>query len=370
MAVFKNLQVGDPAPWFHQRSYDQEKYHFDSVAGRYMVLCFFATAADSRSKAALEHVYAMGDIFNDRHAAFFGVSNDPTDETNGRVANRMPGYRFFWDFDFKISKLYAACAADESDPRASFARRWVILDPTLRVISIIQFEKDGSDLVTLTNLLRALPPVDMFAGMELQAPVILLPNVFSHELCDRLVSLYDMHGGRESGVMREINGRTVGVREDDFKRRSDYHIEDKELQKELRTRIRRTVVPEIAKVHQFTVTRMERFIVACYKAEDGGHFSAHRDNTTAGTAHRRFATSINLNDDFEGGELRFPEYGSRSFRIPKGAAVVFSCSLLHKVNPVTKGRRYAFLPFLYDDAAAAIREKNAGTIDYLPVKLA
>jgi hypothetical protein len=25
---------------------------------------------------------------------------------------------------------------------------------------------------------------------------------------------------------------------------------------------------------------------------------------------------------------------------------------------VTKGRRYAFLPFLYDDAAAAIREAN------------
>jgi predicted 2-oxoglutarate/Fe(II)-dependent dioxygenase YbiX len=38
--------------------------------------------------------------------------------------------------------------------------------------------------------------------------------------------------------------------------------------------------------------------------------------------------------------------------------VVFSCSLLHAVSKVTRGRRYAFLPFLYDEAAAKVREQN------------
>ncbi|HSA82007.1 MAG TPA: hypothetical protein VLE23_14415, partial [Geminicoccaceae bacterium] len=37
---------------------------------------------------------------------------------------------------------------------------------------------------------------------------------------------------------------------------------------------------------------------------------------------------------------------------------VFSCSLLHEAQPVTAGRRYAFLPFLYDEAAARIRVAN------------
>ena len=37
---------------------------------------------------------------------------------------------------------------------------------------------------------------------------------------------------------------------------------------------------------------------------------------------------------------------------------MFSCSLLHQVSPVTSGKRYAFLPFLYDDAAARLREAN------------
>jgi predicted 2-oxoglutarate/Fe(II)-dependent dioxygenase YbiX len=103
---------------------------------------------------------------------------------------------------------------------------------------------------------------------------------------------------------------------------------------------------------------MERYIVACYSAEDRGHFRAHRDNTTKGTAHRRFAVTINLNDEFEGGELSFPEYGPRSFKPPAGGAVVFSCSLLHAASEVTGGTRYAFLPFLYDEAAAKIREQN------------
>jgi hypothetical protein len=38
--------------------------------------------------------------------------------------------------------------------------------------------------------------------------------------------------------------------------------------------------------------------------------------------------------------------------------VAFSCPLLHEVSRVTKDRRYAFLPFLYNEEAAKIREAN------------
>jgi predicted 2-oxoglutarate/Fe(II)-dependent dioxygenase YbiX len=104
---------------------------------------------------------------------------------------------------------------------------------------------------------------------------------------------------------------------------------------------------------------MERYIVACYEAETGGHFRAHRDNTTKGTAHRRFAVSLILNTgEFEGGLLRFPEFGPHVYQAPAGGAVVFSCSLLHEATPVTSGKRYVFLPFLYDDAAARVRQEN------------
>jgi predicted 2-oxoglutarate/Fe(II)-dependent dioxygenase YbiX len=116
----------------------------------------------------------------------------------------------------------------------------------------------------------------------------------------------------------------------------------------------------IRRCFQFEATQVERLIVGCYDSAEGGHFRAHRDDTTKGTAHRRFAVTINLNaEDYEGGDLRFPEFGQRTYRAPTGGAVVFSCSLLHQATPVTQGRRYALLPFLYDEAGARIRDENS-----------
>jgi predicted 2-oxoglutarate/Fe(II)-dependent dioxygenase YbiX len=190
--------------------------------------------------------------------------------------------------------------------------------------------------------------------------------VFEPELCRQLIAYYEAQGGTPSGVMRQVDGRTVAVL-DDFKRRRDADIADEALRRALQVRIVRRLLPEVKKTYQFTATRMERHIVACYDAEDGGYFRPHRDNTTAGTAHRRFAISINLNAEaFEGGDLRFPEFGRRTYRPPTGGAVVFSCSLLHEATSVTRGRRYAFLPFLYDEADAAVRDANLQFLNAQP----
>lgn len=355
------LAPGDAAPSFTQRTLSNPRYVFDSAAGRYLVLCFFGTGANDHAQAALDAAHRRPDIFDDDRASFFGVSNDPEDETTGRVANRLPGYRHFWDFDLVATRRYGIVPkdTDPADGKVALTRQWVVIDPTMRVIAAIPFRPDRGDITEVMALLDSLPPPERHAGVEIMAPILFLPRVFEPELCRHLIGLYDAQGGEESGFMRQVDGRTVGVTDPSFKRRKDYHIEDRDLIALLQARILRRIVPEIAKVHQFKVTRMERYIVACYAAEDGGHFSAHRDNTTSGTAHRRFAVSINLNDEFEGGEVGFPEYGPRSFKAPQGGAVVFSCSLLHRVSRVTAGRRFAFLPFLYDDAAARIREENA-----------
>lgn len=357
------LTPGDHAPWFQQRSSSSPKFTFDTAAGRYLVLCFFGSASGGSGAAALAAVGANRKLFDDRRVSFFGVSIDPTDEKEGRVKESLPGIRFFWDFDRLVSCAYGSVPLGAQTGNVPVRQFWLVLDPTLRVLRIIPFAPDGSDRESLFVYLRALPPPAQFAGMELQAPVLVLHNAFERELCDTLIGLYEKHGGSESGVMREVGGKTVVVVDPAHKRRRDYLIEDETLIKTIQRRITRRVVPEIAKIHQFAATRMERYIVGCYSASEGGHFQPHRDNTTKGTAHRRFAVSINLNSGFEGGEVVFPEYGPRGFKPPPGGAVVFSCSLLHALTPVTKGKRYAFLPFLYDDAAAQVRTQNNEFLD-------
>ena len=57
--------------------------------------------------------------------------------------------------------------------------------------------------------------------------------------------------------------------------------------------------------------------------------------------------SLNLNDDYEGGLLRFPEFPGPVYRPAAGDAVVFSCTLLHEATPVTAGRRFGLFGFFW-----------------------
>jgi peroxiredoxin len=359
-AGITELAPGDPAPWFQQRTSTRDRFVFDTAAGRFIVLCFFASAGDDAGAAACAALLAQRHLFDDTRLCCFGVSLDPADEAEARFGEHIPGIRVFWDFDGRIGRLYGALPGDwrPGDGWAGARRFWVVLDPSLRVTAVFALGDAG-----VFAYLAALPAPDRFPGFAVQAPVLFLANVFEAELCRRLIDLYEADGGGESGFMRDIDGRTVGLYDSRLKRRRDYTVTDPALTKLIRARIIRRIIPEIWKVHHFSVTRMERYIVGCYAAEDDGHFHPHRDDTMKGTAHRRFGVSINLNDDFEGGELAFPEYGGRGYKMAAGGAVVFSGSLLHAVNRVTQGRRYAFLPFLYDEAAAKLRAENMGFIE-------
>lgn len=359
------LQAGEAAPWFVQRGCSNDAYRFDTVAGRYIVLCFFVTSKDKAGNDALQLIAQNRDLFDDVNFSFFGVTINPGDEKGGMLKTALPGIRWFWDTDFSVSKLYGSIARNFSgDGKKVVAQRfWYVLDPTLRIMKVIRMDDAGKHKEELISYLKSLPPPAKFAGMELQAPVLYLPNVFEPELCRELIAIYEREGGKESGFMRDVDGKTVGIIDYGMKRRTDVVLTDEKLLNTLRQRVLKRIAPEIEKVHFFSATRIERFIVACYDGEHKGFFRPHRDHTTKGTAHRRFAVTINLNNDFEGGELNFPEYGPRTFKPPVGGAVVFSCALLHAVTPVTSGKRYAFLPFLYDEAAAKLREENQQFLD-------
>ncbi|MCC7046714.1 MAG: 2OG-Fe(II) oxygenase [Alphaproteobacteria bacterium] len=342
--------VGDPIPWFSLPTGANPDFKLQTVAGRFVVLCFFGSAADSHARARLDAALSHAPMFDDERVAFFGISTDRADRDQGRVKDAAVGVRFFWDLDGAVSKEFRP---------SDGAGVTYVLDPTLRVVAALRLDDPRGHDQRLKSVLAGLPHPDRHAGVELNAPVLIVPRVFELGLCRKLIEIYETGGGEDSGFMREADGKTVSVIDHNFKKRRDCSIEDTDLRAVLMRRIHARLVPEIKKAFQFAVTRMERYLVACYEADSGGYFRPHRDNTTKGTTHRRFAVTINLNAEaYAGGDLRFPEYGSRTYRAPTGGAVVFSCSLLHEATPVTRGRRFAFLPFLYDDAAARHREAN------------
>jgi predicted 2-oxoglutarate/Fe(II)-dependent dioxygenase YbiX/peroxiredoxin len=340
------LAAGDPAPWFRAPALSgSPTYQFDTVAGRHVLMLFFGSARLEPSAGALALVARHRGLFDDRAACFFGISIDPDDVAEQRIAQQIPGIRFFLDHDREVSTLYGAVEGDTYRPH------WLVLDPALRVIGRFGLG-EGEAAISVLRARAAAEPEDAWA------PVLLVPDVLEPALCADLIGRYEADGGEPSGFMREVDGKTVLQVDAFHKQRRDWMIDDPALCQALAARMRRRLNPAVEHAFQFRPTRIERYIVSCYDA-GAGHFRPHRDNTTRGTAHRKFAVTINLNaGEYAGGDLRFPEYGPRAYRAPTGGAIVFSCSLLHEATPVSEGRRFAFLPFLYDEDGARLREAN------------
>jgi predicted 2-oxoglutarate/Fe(II)-dependent dioxygenase YbiX len=222
----------------------------------------------------------------------------------------------------------------------------VVLDPDLRVLGVVTHDQPSAEVVALLEAGIHRGPDTQVRD---QAPVLFIPRVLDAEQRHRLIGVAEREGDVETGVERFSEGSQREVLDAGYKRRRDHTVRDPDLLRELSSVVGRRVMPEVRKAFAFRATRFEGFKIACYDATTGGFFRAHRDNLTPSTAHRVFALTLNLNDAYEGGQLRFPEYGNQLYRPDAGAAVVFSCAHLHEVRDVTAGRRFVLLSFLYGE---------------------
>jgi Rps23 Pro-64 3,4-dihydroxylase Tpa1-like proline 4-hydroxylase len=81
------------------------------------------------------------------------------------------------------------------------------------------------------------------------------------------------------------------------------------------------------------------------KYEVGGKFENHMDD--GGGNFRRVSTVYYLNDDYEGGELCFPQFGI-NLKPDAGDMIVFPSSYVysHSVKPVISGNRFSIASWL------------------------
>lgn len=340
---------GDPIPLFEAVS-SAGPAAIGQFAGRWLVLSFFGSMSEPQSQTMLAFLCSQAGLFDGGHMSLVGVCTDRFDDAMLRGLTR-DGVCFLDDRDQRIAGLFGITR-----------RQTLVIDRGLRLFASVAIDEPlvhGQRLLAaLHRLPRTPPPV----RTSITAPVLAVPMVFEPAFCRTLIEYFETHPNVVTGVMAQnADGLTETVYEDEVKRRRDCPVQDDGLAEGMRSRLVRRLFPELRKAFGFEATRIERYMVSRYDAQEGGYFGLHRDNVLPGTAHRRFGVTINLNaDDYDGGDLRFPEHDHRAYRAPTGGAIVFSASLLHEVLPVTRGRRYACLPFLYDEAAAALRVRNAG----------
>ncbi len=347
----RELRIGDFLPDFqlvNQRGF--ATVLFNKVRGKHVVLLFYPDthkpacqqilrgfAERHRELDELAHLFAINNEGPEANAKWAGLNSFPFDfllSDQGRAAARAygVGHNLSEAADFTGSGAFTSLVADRN-------RR------------ILQINRNVTDPNHAEQVVRFLKGQASRSGREMGqvAPVLYVPRVFEAEFCRRLIEAFETGDHVASGTQRaRADGSGEEVIDPEVKLRRDYTVQDPALHAEIKQRIEARVLPEIAKAFFYHVAGLESFRIVRYDADTGGYFKTHRDNTNLSTAHRRFAMTLNLNTgEYEGGQLRFPEYGPDLYGPAAGDAVVFSCSLLHEAMPVTAGRRYVMLVFFY-----------------------
>lgn len=229
-------------------------------------------------------------------------------------------------------------------PGGALRIRIVVLDPNQRIAATFDSRALPAASESMEGLARSVR-ADGDADLVLRtpmAPVLVLPRVFEPEFCAQVIRLWGKGDRKDSGV----SSRYGNVNLSHLKRTEDYTVTEPMMQKAISDRLAYRIGPELTKVFAFDRQfAFDSHVVLSYSAEGKHFFGAHRDNGAPTTADRAFALSLNLNDDFDGGELVFPEYAGIRVSPPAGGAAVFSCSILHQVLPVTRGRRFVLTTF-------------------------
>lgn len=205
----------------------------------------------------------------------------------------------------------------------------------------IRYLRSGTKVI---DLLRQLEESDVPVMAGSPPPLLLVPDVISDDLANRLIAYL------------ETNRESAFHNSGDYKSRSHIHP-DHALERELDDKLSKSLLPEVEKVFYSDISHRETYKICCYDAADAGCFGKHRD-TIDPHLHRRYALTLVLNDDFEGGGISFPEYTDELIAVPRNWAVVFPGSLYHQVHSIGVGRRYVIVSFLFSEAEARLKEDS------------
>lgn len=321
------LEVGDwgPPVILRDRNGKTVSSRADSITGRPTVVMFpAATETAVAVEACRRRAAALADA---------GVSVLIAARAADGAAPDGGSFRFLVDSEGEARAAHGL-------PRHAPANATLLLDANHRVVLWL----DGGDAEQ--QLDRTLEHLHECPAEDAHAPVIIVPRALAREDCRRLIEVWQrpVRIWDTDGLYNQGFGQEPG----DFKVRNrgyaacvQYVLRDAEICRWLDPKLMSRVLPSIAKAFGTQPSRREDYRIACYDAAEGGRLGAHRDNPSDETRHRRFTVSVNLNtEDYDGGELAFPEYGRRLYKVPTGAALIWSCSLLHEVMPVTRGRRF------------------------------
>jgi len=193
--------------------------------------------------------------------------------------------------------------------------RVIVLDPNQRIAATFDtraLPAAAEAMDATAASVRADGGADLVVRTPM-APVLVLPRVFELDFCTQLIRLWGKGDHKDSGV----SSRYGNVNVSHLKQTEDYTVVEPMMQKAISDRLAYRIGPELTKVFAFDRQFAFDSMSCCPTASRESTSSAPSRQRRPHHADRAFAVSLNLNDDFEGGELVFPNMpASSSVRRP------------------------------------------------------
>ena len=197
--------------------------------------------------------------------------------------------------------------------------------------------------------------INEYLDNNINIPYLTIDNVFSEKLLNKIINFYHI---------KKKNNKLIDHKH--LTKDRSHVYPDLELEKEIDNKLSRTVLSELKKVFYFDAKYRETYKITSYDSVSSGRFHAHRD-TPLPYQHRKYAMSLLLNDDYEGGELYFPEYGIK-IKPKANTAIIFPGISTHQVLTVTKGSRMAMITFFVNGKTKPIYKIKSHFFDDKNIK--
>jgi predicted 2-oxoglutarate/Fe(II)-dependent dioxygenase YbiX len=333
--------AGDPMPWIRVRMEPGGAVNLEQFGGLVTALVFLGAASDPRAAAILARLAsALAALRAEVPANRFAIvpvfaEAAALDHASVKAWQRAAPVMI--DADLALHRALGLVTGNKVRIMG------FVTDPQLILRATVEFADPDAFAASVAASVRA----QHSANRPTRAPLLVLPGVFAPDECAMLIAHYRASTPEGSGyVLKAPDGKYQHIDDPNRKVRSDVILAaESELFAAVMERLRRRVFVPMRRCFMFETVALERILLARYGADTGGHFRKHRDFGDQ-ASHREFGLTVNLNEDFQGGTLAFPEFPGEIHKPPPGAALVYSGALTHQVEPVTAGERFCLLSFM------------------------
>ena len=174
--------------------------------------------------------------------------------------------------------------------------------------------------------------------------IVEIKNVISTEFIDKIIPLINK---KSKDKLKVGHGLDEGIRNV-----KGYHLTfdtptDLFYWNYIKSEIERIYTFYKAKFPKMMSSKINQIDLLKYSPE--GKYEIHTDHFT--TSIRALSIIINLNDDYEGGDLIFTDQSEKEIKrlkLGKGSIVFFPSNFMypHSIQPITKGTRYSIVSWL------------------------